>query len=597
MIDKIIETIKKNKKQLINILLEQETLDVAKEEINLSIKALENNKYTSLKVETISSYLPMNLPLYSLVTNVIIPKLCSNQSYYRPSSEILKQSNNIHHLLKLDDYNIFLFEGTRDEFFEKIVYSSNVVIFVGKPENANSIKRKISKDTMFIYFGVGQNPVVIADNANIYNAARKIVKATMFNYGQDCAKPNIILCKEDKYSKLKKYLLKYIDKNMSKKSIIRNSNTLIDVAKLLSKERQYIEYGGNIDFKNKKMTPVVITKELISSMNNYDEYYAPIFRIMKYTDDSDLKKYFSEEKFKRENMNISLFGESKYVNNLINSIILKEQVVLEIDNGFGEFGGYGVDASSISYKGIEISKPILTNREIQYIYYNEIINDLKPEERKIDTVISKEFDKKTKELFKDNLKFAFIFNSSIDRIHEDVYDKNFLICTNNNDSKARSEFEKWYFQMLYTYGKVPNCYNPGIIVTENEIEYFLMTNEDLKIQLYNNNEIYKYILITQVMASKKEKILGDSIQIEKYEYKVQNSVSIFCKKIFDFLLENCLIQEEREYIKCLFASSGDLAYLSSKLKYENKIKPNIEEIVSDLDDGFLKIVLEKQLKI
>ena len=366
---------------------------------------------------------------------------------------------------------------------------------------------------------------------------------------------------------------------------------------MLFNERQYIEYGGKVDFKNKTLNPVIISKDLVSCMDNYDEYYAPIFRIMKYTDESDLPIFFSDERYRKENMNISLFGKSEYIKNLKNSIVLKEKVVSEVDNGFCEFGGYGVYASSILYKGIEISKPILINREIECIYYNEIINTIKPEERKIDIVISKEFEKKVKELFNKDLKFAFIFNSSIDQVCKDVYDKNFMICLKKDNFKARSEFEEWYFKMLYMYGKVPNCYNPGIIVTENELEYFLMTNEDLKIQLYNNNEIYKYILITQVMASKKEKILGDSIQIEKYEYKVQNNVSIFCKKIFDFLLDNGLIQEEREYIKCLFASSGDLAYLSSKLKYENKIKPNIEEIVSDLDDGFLKTVLEKQLKI
>lgn len=242
MLEEVIKNISKNKKQLLEILLDIETIDVAEEEIELSINALKNtHKYSDKKVEKVSSYLPMNLPLYSLVNSCIIPKLYCDFCYYRPSSEVLKQSKKIHSLLNLNLYSIFLFEGTREDFFREIVYTSNVVIFVGKPENASSVKKKLSENTMFLYFGVGQNPIVVADNANLDIAAKKIVDATMFNYGQDCAKPNIILCKKNKYNELKKYLLYYIKRNMNKKTTIKKLRTLIDVAELLSNDREYID--------------------------------------------------------------------------------------------------------------------------------------------------------------------------------------------------------------------------------------------------------------------------------------------------------------------------------------------------------------------
>lgn len=354
--------------------------------------------------------------------------------------------------------------------------------------------------------------------------------------------------------------------------------------------------GGVVDFRNKIIEPVIITKDLENSMDNYNEYYAPVYRIMLYNNESELVSYFSEEKFQRENMNISLFGESKYVNNLKNSIILNDRVVSEIDNGYCEFGGYGEDASLISYKGIEISKPILINREIENIYFNAVINSLKPDERKIDIVISREFEKIVKLLFKDNLKFAFTFKSTIDQRHNDVYDKNFMICMNVEDTKARIEFKKWYFNMLYKYGKVPNCYNPGIIVTEKELEKILLINEQLEINLNNDEKIYKSILLAQVMSEKKDNILGDNKEIEKYEQKFNKYVYIWCKKVFDFLVKNNLIEEEREYTKCLFALDGNLVYLSEKLKYNFEINKEIDEIVSELDDGFLRIVLKKQYK-
>ena len=117
------ERIKANKSALIRILLEFETEDVAKEELRLSINALENNnKYTDKKVESIASYLPMNLPLYSLVIYGIIPKICADVCNYRPSSQTIEISKRIHNVLNLNTYNIFLFEDSREDFFINIVY-------------------------------------------------------------------------------------------------------------------------------------------------------------------------------------------------------------------------------------------------------------------------------------------------------------------------------------------------------------------------------------------------------------------------------------------------------------------------------------------
>ena len=66
------------------------------------------------------------------------------------------------------------------------------------------ILKKLSKQTLFICFGVGQNPAIVADGADLNIASKKIAEAIMFNYGQDCAKPNVILCKKDLYLEFEK---------------------------------------------------------------------------------------------------------------------------------------------------------------------------------------------------------------------------------------------------------------------------------------------------------------------------------------------------------------------------------------------------------
>jgi len=59
------------------------------------------------------------------------------------------------------------------------------VVFVGNPSNANQISEKLSRKTLFIYFGVGQNPVIISSDADIELASEKIAKTVMFNSKQE----------------------------------------------------------------------------------------------------------------------------------------------------------------------------------------------------------------------------------------------------------------------------------------------------------------------------------------------------------------------------------------------------------------------------
>lgn len=101
MFSSLKKIILEQKEELVEILSETESKSVALQEIQLSINALNgNNKYVEKKVESIASYLPMNLPLYSLITYTIIPGLCSNVSYYKPSAISLEVSKKNTQIIK-----------------------------------------------------------------------------------------------------------------------------------------------------------------------------------------------------------------------------------------------------------------------------------------------------------------------------------------------------------------------------------------------------------------------------------------------------------------------------------------------------------------
>lgn len=603
MLNDIKQLLEINKKKIIDILKEVETNDVAVEEYNLSIAALDNNKYNSKQVEKIVSFLPMNLPLYSLIAYVVVPRVCSEKSVYRPSTLTKNQSQKIHNLLNLTEYNINLFTGTREKFLQEHVCKSNVVIFVGKPENANNILSKINNNALFVYFGVGQNPVVVADNADLELASKKIVDTVMFNYGQDCGKPNIILCKRNLYKDFLENLKNKILEKKECKTMIRNTSSLIDASNFLLKESDNIVMGGNVDFKNRTLDPAVISTDLNIDKNTYIEFYAPIFRIMVYDNESDLIKYFSEQKYREENMNISIFGNCKYVENLSSSLILHDEMVPEIDNGYCEFGGYGKNVSYIQYKGIRVNKPILINREIEDFYNNSLFTSsnielmkLQSNKNRLKKILYLEYEKMIKRIFFDNLYFSFVFGSYAKSKQKISSDLDIFICTLENNEEKINQFREWYFKLHYMYGLTPDFCYPGEIITRETLEYIIATNKDITFSLNNSSDVFDSIFYTQIFSDKKAMTCGNTNVLLNYEKRMKQFIPDFCHQIFELLIRENKIASEREYTKCLFAlSNNDLLFFAKKLDFESIDSKQYDEIINRLDDGFLNKCLRKKL--
>lgn len=603
MLDKIKNDILKNKREIIEILSIIENKSVASEEIELCIKALgHSQKYSEKKIKVISSYLPMNLPLYSLITYVIIPRLNADTCNYRPSTKTLEISKKLHKLLKLDSYNINLFEGTRFDYNKNLVKNSDVVIFIGKPSNAEKLTKELSSNTLFIYFGVGQNPAIIANDANLELASEKIADSIMFNYGQDCAKPNVILCKSTMYPEFKKKLLTAIYNRLEQKTTIKKLEVFKDVINLLIRDKAYVEFGGNINIPNQTIDPIIVTKKFSDLKSNYDEYYAPVFRIMLYDNVNDLKKYFSNQKYKDENMNISLFGNSRYIEKLPASLVLNNEIVSDIDNGFCEYGGYGKNTSYLSYKGVTINKPLLINREINDFYNNEsFVNSAQSlskynvkNDTKLKKIMLSEYEDRIRTLFGSNLNFSFIFGSYAKRLEKQTSDVDMFVCLDEEDKFAINEFRNWYFKFHYMYGKFPDVLYPGEVVTREKLESIIDNNYNVNFNVINDSDTFDSLFYTQIFTDKKINIIGDQKNLMEYEKKFQKFVPDFCEAIFETLKKNDKIRDDRDYMKCLIAlSCNDLLFFGRKLDFE-KAPQMYNDIIDELDDGFLGKCIKKR---
>lgn len=377
------EHILKNRKALHYILRKFENYEVVEDEINKSAKTLKNiadlKKYFKGKVDLISTFLPLNMPLYSFVLFALIPSYQAKSLAVRVPTGLFDYFSEIYKVLSLDKTlkNISLYEGKRKDFVDEYCKKSEVIIFTGKYQNFSDIRNVCKKETLMIFNGSGHNPAIVTETADLKQAVKKIIKAKLYNNGQDCIAPNIIFI----HSKIAKKFIDLLTDELEKLKVgVNYSDDNIKIGPLMDQKSlesfskmvfnflyrgAEIIYGGKIDFKYNLAYPCVFLSS-INNFLNYEELYSPIFVIDEYVEDEDLKIYFEDKdgNYSSKQMYVSVFGHSKYVENLKESIILINKSVLDIENGNEEFGGYSLESSAVCYKKESTAKPILIPREI-----------------------------------------------------------------------------------------------------------------------------------------------------------------------------------------------------------------------------------------
>ncbi len=442
--EEIAKTIEEKQEELEKTLMQYQSYDVAVYEIKKCMHTLktidENRQYFKEKVGAISVFMPSNLPLYSLVIFALIPGFIAERLYIYPNTILRKQKiiQSLHDILQIKEHlpniEVFEIEGNAKDahkvFIEEYVKKSQVIIFTGRGEVKKKIEEAISNDSILIHNGVGHNPVVVAEDANIDKAVEDSVSVKFFNSGQDCAGPDSILvhkkvvndfikkfkdkCSELKvgdYSDAKTYIgpiHRGGELNRLKKIIDNNRSSVVHIENVVP--------GKEVNRDKKIVYPTIISLKTIEKAN-FCEIFGPIAFIVEYETDEQLKLYFQNDCYKKNKMYVSLYGSSKYIESADDiklltetvstengvGIVLYNQTIHNVEVGTKAYGGYSEGASSVKYKNsegktFEIAIPILipqvitellTNKmsmeKLQELVNKKLIDDLRSELEEINT--------------------------------------------------------------------------------------------------------------------------------------------------------------------------------------------------------------------
>lgn len=373
------KTIELNQEALVDMLLKYESFETAKDEVWRSLDCLKNIskefEYLSYgKVDLICTIFPMNLPLYSLALFAIIPSFMANEVVVRPPVLMREVLQEIVELLNLSEivHGIKFVDMERGLFNEAFISIADVVMFTGRYENAKKVQ-EACPDALFIYNGSGVNPMIISNSANLAYAVDKIIEARVFNSGQDCHGPDMIFVHEKVVNDFQQRLITkldeikvgdYRDRDVKVGPSIDVDNLSV-INSFFEAHAKSVIYGGEINFKRGIVYPTVI-KENVRDIRTFTttEFFSPVFYLLVYHNESDLRRYFSQESYSDFAMYTSIFGNTRYSSEIPNTVILQDEILNDVERGNDAFGGYGLKANYVSYHGVYHCRPILLSREI-----------------------------------------------------------------------------------------------------------------------------------------------------------------------------------------------------------------------------------------
>jgi acyl-CoA reductase-like NAD-dependent aldehyde dehydrogenase len=367
---------------IVHLLTQHESHEAASGELESSIDALRNlhRELAALRsgaVGDVSVFLPINLPLYSLVLFAAIPSLMAERVDVRLPAATPAWVRSIADAMNLGEFfpRVHLNELSRRRFINEHASRADAVIFTGRYESAEEVREQCP-DGLFIFQGSGVNPIVIGPDADLNTEVLEhMVTARAFNGGQDCAAPDAFLVHARRADEFVAAIVDraaalvsgpYTDPT-ARVGTILNPNTLGAIADRLATLSPDIVVGGMVDRETAYVAPTVVVRPL-AEHDELMEFFAPIFYVLVYENDDELATFFGRDEYVDNAMYVSLFGQHPVAGLFESSTVLFNRTVLEVEQGNAAFGGNGAKANYVAYDGdLEVGPSLMTEALARHV--------------------------------------------------------------------------------------------------------------------------------------------------------------------------------------------------------------------------------------
>ncbi|MFF5566846.1 aldehyde dehydrogenase family protein [Streptomyces sp. NPDC012623] len=317
-------------------------------------------------------FMPSNIPLYSYALYTLVASLYSEEVTFRPSSEIKSQTQRLHALLApVHGLPIKLFELSQRKFVTGPVREADLIVFTGNYSNAESVREGLAEDQLFLFFGHGINPFVIAPDADLTRAAHDVTTIRLYNSGQDCFGPDVVFAPKGRTEEFVGLLSARLaslrfgqnsDPAVDYGPIVYDS-ALVNCSDYLVRHAHRIRHGGRIDLPSRRIEPTVLLWGFDDKIP-LDEMFAPVFNVVAYPSARLLRERLSNAYFSERALGAMVYGNDPET---VRVLAKRHQTcvnhtLLDAEDANRPFGGLGMRANYISYGGERHAEPLLMSQ-------------------------------------------------------------------------------------------------------------------------------------------------------------------------------------------------------------------------------------------
>lgn len=293
---------------------------------------------------------PWNYPINLTFLPIIGAIAAGNCCFVKPS-EISQNCSKIIKKIIEDTFEskfVCVFEGGAEITQDLLLKKFDYIFYTGGEKVGKIIMQKASENLIPVTLELGgKSPCVVDKNCDIKKTAKRIVFGKFINSGQTCIAPDYLLVDKKIKNKLVQEIIEQIKIQYKETSIdygkIINLNHTNRLNEYLQEENVKILNGGEVNFKENKISPTLIDNINIESKIMQEEIFGPILPIIEF---EDLEYVINLINSKPKPLALYIFSKDKqFQKELLNKTssggVCINDTIIHIGNNNLPFGGVG----------------------------------------------------------------------------------------------------------------------------------------------------------------------------------------------------------------------------------------------------------------
>ena len=331
---------------------------------------------------------PWNYPIHLVLAPLVGAVAAGNCAILKPSEHTPACSALLAKLVPqyLDPEAVAVVEGAAEATQDLLDQALDHCFFTGGPEIGKAVMAGAAKHLTPVTLELGgKSPVIVADDARLKVAARRIAFAKMLNSGQTCVAPDYVMVDRKIQAPFIAELTKAIDSFSAEPTMpIVSTRQAGRIAGLVEKAGGRTVRGGKVDADGKRAELTVIVDPDADSALMRDEIFGPVLPIVTVDSVDDAIAHVQQGP---KPLAVYLFSESRaneqrVVDEISNGATVINQLMYHLlvpDLPFGGVGTSGTGAyhgwwgfETFSHRKAVLRKPTWPDPALAYPPYTKI---------------------------------------------------------------------------------------------------------------------------------------------------------------------------------------------------------------------------------